>query len=1084
MKKIIVSAAMITAALAASAATPLWLRDVRISPDGREIAFTYKGDIYTVPAGGGTATRLTTMPSYESVPVWSPDSRRIAFASDRNGNFDIYVMNADGGEPRRLTTNSPSEIPEAFTPDGSAVVFSASIQDPASSALFPSGRMTELYSVPVAGGHTTQLLATPARMLSYMPDGKSFVYQDVKGFEDEWRKHHTSSVTCDLWLYDAASGKHTNLTARGGEDRNPVVTPDGSAMYYLAERDGGTFNVYRSKPEAGASPVRLTEFTTHPVRFLSRADNGLMAFTYDGEIYTMTDGGAPAKVAIEIVSDDAPAVENITVRPSWGVPSPDGKQMAFTARGDVYVTAVDYNTTRRITDTPATERHLAWGADNRTLYYTSERDGHYNVYRARLGRDADPNFANATLIDEAPLIAADDIERTYPQASPDGKSVAFIQDRCKLMVMDLATGNVRQLTDGSTIQRREGGFSYEWSPDSRWIVMEVIDNKHDPYTDIALLNVADGTYTNLTRSGYTDESPRFSPDGRSITFLTERYGMRNHASWGSQMDVMAVFLSRDALDRYNLDEEDYELLKDQEKKDAKAKKDDSADKKKKKGKKDKKDAEADSDDTPMLVELDGIRDRIVRLTPYSSDLSDAVITDDGEKLYYASAITDGYDVWSMELRDPEPSVAAHIGADSPVALMPDAEADNIFVVGNNTLKKLELKNDKLTAITQHAVMPLDRAAEREAMFRQVRNAERRQFYVEDMHGVDWDMMCDTYSRFLPHINNNYDFAEMLSELLGELNVSHTGGRYRAPSGSNTTGHLGLLYDMSYDGDGLRVDEILKRGPFDKAASKMTAGSLITAINGTVLNADTDYNALLNNVTGHRTLITFTTPDGVSHDEAILPITAGEENELLYRRWVDARAADVDRWSDGRLGYVHIPSMADDSFRPVYSDVLGKYNNREGIVIDIRWNGGGRMHEDIEVMFSGHKYLTQEVRGTETCDMPSRRWNKPSIMLMCEACYSNAHGTPWVYSNRKLGKLVGAPVPGTMTSVNSITMHDPSMVFGIPVIGYRTAEGNFLENSQLNPDIHVLNDPATVVRGEDTQLRTAVETLLRDIDAAK
>ncbi|MEE0979129.1 MAG: S41 family peptidase, partial [Muribaculaceae bacterium] len=187
---------------------------------------------------------------------------------------------------------------------------------------------------------------------------------------------------------------------------------------------------------------------------------------------------------------------------------------------------------------------------------------------------------------------------------------------------------------------------------------------------------------------------------------------------------------------------------------------------------------------------------------------------------------------------------------------------------------------------------------------------------------------------------------------------------------------------------------------------------------------------------------------------------------------------------GRLGYVHIKQMNDGSYRPVYADVLGKYNDREGIVIDIRHNGGGRLHEDIEVFFSGKKYLTQVVRGKETCDMPSRRWNKPSIMVQCEACYSNAHGTPWVYKTMGLGKLVGMPVPGTMTSVNWVTMQDPSMVFGIPVVGYKTAEGNYLENSQLEPDVMVPTNPANVINGDDIQLKTAVETLLKDLDAKK
>lgn len=208
------------------------------------------------------------------------------------------------------------------------------------------------------------------------------------------------------------------------------------------------------------------------------------------------------------------------------------------------------------------------------------------------------------------------------------------------------------------------------------------------------------------------------------------------------------------------------------------------------------------------------------------------------------------------------------------------------------------------------------------------------------------------------------------------------------------------------------------------------------------------------------------------------------SDLMYDRWIKQREADVERLSNGRLGYLHLQSMSDESFRAIYDKLLGKYVDKEGIVIDTRWNGGGRLHEDIEVLFSGKTYLTQEIHGVETTVMPSRRWNKPSIMVIGEANYSNAHGTPWVYKHCKLGTLVGMPVPGTMSSVNWETLQDPSLLYGMPVIGFRTAQGNYLENTQLEPDIKVANDPATIVKGEDTQLKVAVDTLLKQIDAQK
>lgn len=243
--------------------------------------------------------------------------------------------------------------------------------------------------------------------------------------------------------------------------------------------------------------------------------------------------------------------------------------------------------------------------------------------------------------------------------------------------------------------------------------------------------------------------------------------------------------------------------------------------------------------------------------------------------------------------------------------------------------------------------------------------------------------------------------------------------------------------------------------------------------------------MLNGKAGKKILVSFYDAQSKERwDEVVKPISGGTLSSLLYERWVKQRATDVDKWSNGRLGYVHIESMDDGSFRTVYSDILGKYNNREGIVIDTRFNGGGRLHEDIEVLFSGQKYLTQVIRGREACDMPSRRWNKPSIMVQCEANYSNAHGTPWVYKHRQMGKLVGAPVPGTMTSVNWVQMQDPDLIYGIPVVGYRLPDGSYLENKELEPDVYVLNAPETVVKGEDTQLKAAVDELLKELDAKK
>lgn len=1056
-----------------AASAPLWLRDVKISPDGSTIAFTYKGDIYTVPSEGGTASRLTTSGSYESSPVWSPDGKQIAFASDHHGSADVFVMPATGGQVKRLTSFSGSETPEAFSADGRFVYFSAVIQDPAESASFPSLRLPELYQVPVGGGAVKRVLATPAQRLSVAPDGSFLLYQDDKGTENEWRKHHTSSVTRGLWKYDFKTGEHTPLVDHAGEDRDPVVSPDGKTMLFLSERDGGSMNVYSlALDNVDAAPKALTSFKEHPVRFLSQGRNGLTAMTWDGEIYTMMPGRKPARLNVEIVADDyyAPSIMNVSSGAQDAVPSPDGKMVAFIRRGDLFVTSVEYPTTKQVTATPQAESAPTWGSDNRTIYYVSDRSGRPDLYVASLTRDDDPDFPNATAISDSSVFKSGNVERDSPQVSPDGKKLAYVEDRCRLMVMDIDSRKVTQLTDGSLAKARMG-VDFTWSPDSRWIAFTTVGHGHDPYMDLAIVNV-DGKnpeITPLTESAYFDESPRWSPDGSCVVFVSDRFGMRNQASWGSQSDVFAVFVNQDALDRFQMNEEDYKLLVDAESK----------------SKKEKKDSADDEADDLVKVEREGMADRLVRLTPFSSDLAGAVMDKKSEKLYFLTRVEKGYDLWQLDLRKGGASIAQKLGAGAPPSMAFDADASALFLLSGSMMKKITLPGSAKN-ITYNARMRLDRAAEREYMLEYVRDMEKKKFYVKDMHGVKWDALVDHYRRFLPHIDNNYDFSEMLSELLGELNVSHTGSGYRA-SGSpdETTADLGLLYDFDFDGPGLRVAEIVKGGPLAKASSAVKVGDVIVAVDGTEITADTDLASLLNGLAGHKVLIRVKPAKGGDEfEEVVKPITLGAMSSLLYDRWVAARAADVDSLSGGRLGYVHIRSMSDDSFRRIYTDILGKYNDREGIVIDTRFNGGGRMHEDIEILFSGEKYLTQVVRGVDVCDMPSRRWNKPSIMIQGEANYSNAHGTPWVYKTRGLGKLVGMPVPGTMTSVNWVTLQDPTMYFGIPVIGYRTADGSYLENKQLEPDVKVANTPARLAAGIDDQLRVAVDELLRDIDSKK
>lgn len=1052
-----------------------WIRYASISPDGQTIAFSYMGDIYTVPTSGGTAMPLTTNPAYDFKPVWSSKGDKLAFASDRHGNFDVFVVDAQGGIPQRLTYHSAGQTPNSFSPDDTEVLFSAAMEDLATNVQFPSGTLTELYKVSVEGGRVHQVLSVPALDAKMSADGSKILYYDRKGYENDWRKHHTSSVTRDVWVYDIKSGQHTQLSTFKGENREPVFG-EGDTIYYLNERSGH-FNVVKSSLSSPAQETALTDYTMHPVRFLSRANNGTLAYTWHGEVYTLVEGQEPKKVAINVVRDRiSNAIERKVLRSGATemAVSPNEKEVAFVVRGEVFVTSVEYGTTKRITDTPSQERSVSFSPDGKKLLYAAERNNSWNLYEASLTYPEEKYFHQATLITETPLLESDK-ETFQPAYSPDGKEVAFLEERTTLRVINLESKKVRTvLEDTYNYSYSDGDQYYQWSPDSKWFLVNFFEEGGWQYTDAGLV-AADGKKApvNLSKSGYTDAMPKWSMNGKAFIWMSDRQGFRSHGSWGSHSDVYAAFFDPEAYADFTLSKEEAEYAKEIEE----ATKEDEEEEKEDK-KKDKKKDEKKNEDLKLILE--GLEDRVERLTIHSSNLSDAVLTPDGTKLYYLARFESGYDLWVNDLKENKTELLLKLSGYSGNLSMSE-DGKTLYLISGGQLTKIETAGNKRSSIRFEAEMNLDAAGEREYIFEHAWRQVVKKFYVEDLHGAPWDELRQEYATKLAHINNNYDFAEMLSELLGELNASHTGSGYRAPSDGDRTATLGAFFDQSHQGDGLLIQEIVAKGPLWGADVEAEAGHIIEKIDGTPITADLNYYPLLNHKAGKRTLIELYDPKSKKRwSEIVKPISYGAFNNLLYERWVESRREETERLSDGKIGYVHVRGMNSASFREVYSEVLGRHRNKEALIVDTRFNGGGWLHDDLATLLNGIDYAKFVPRGQYVGKEPLNKWSKPSAVIVSESNYSDAHGFPFAYKALGIGKVVGMPVPGTMTAVWWETQIDPTLYFGIPQVGVADMNGVLQENTQLEPDVLVPQTKSLVVQGRDEQLEATVKLLLEDL----
>jgi tricorn protease len=1086
------------ASAASAAQSSLWLRDPAISPDGSRIAFRFEGQIWIAPTAGGSATPLTPSGFHAASPVWSPNGEMIAFASDRFGPTNIFVAPVRGGEAKRLTWYSLDEQPFSFAPDGKSVLFgSRRLGDATETFAFPnySEHGEQLYEVPVAGGRDVLTLPNAALDARWDREKRRLLYTGPS-IEQAFRQRQLSSAARQLWIYDAATGRHERLTSDAHESRNAVWSKSGD-VFYLSEASG-SLNVWRMTL-ADRKAVQITFFTRDPVRSLSISDNDDLAFSRGGDLYKIPSGAtAPQRIDVDLLHVDFTGDRPIrTSRIDDFVLSPNGREIALVSRGQIYVASMNGKYVKRITQGPGEQRTPSFSPDGRRLAYAAERDGHWSLYESRIALPDERNFCESTILEEK-LLQAGDPDATLPTYSPDGKRIAYVANRESVRVLDLASQSEVEVLPKGRNYAFEDTWSWwlSWSPDSKWIALPV---QPSGYIGNVAVAPADGSRpaVRVAPSGEDQWGGQWSADGGMLLWANDAAALHQAYAGDWTPEIEGVYASRAALDAFRaklreLVVADVALASDTPERAA-----ESSD--------EKAPAPAKTSrvkERQFTFESDGVEDRKVTLSQGPAHLAYYGLLADGVSVlqvdWSLNAEGNGFTATGTkrDLRQGQrktlfSGLAFQITgispdlAPSPVRISRDQKKLYFLSRANDTMATegvMEVDvakgTNRLIKISMDASR--DDAETRKAAFAQFWTLTKKRFFDLDMNGVDWDAVRGKYESFLPSVADSGDLAELLSEMEGELNASHTGSWFRSPPPlGERTASLGLYYDERYPGPGMKVAAVIAGGPFDAADTALRPGDLLRQIDGEDIPDEGGVRRILTGRANQLVAVTAEHPDGSRFTEKRAPVTLAREWQLALQRWKKRKRDETLAKSCGHLGYVHLAAMDARSYRDTFSEIFGRFGDADGLVVDIRYNSGGNLHNHLLTLLSGAAYLTfSPPRGGPDQIEPRDRWTKPSVVIMNAASYSDGSIFPHVYRDLKLGPLVGDPVAGTGTATwwaesNLI----PGLYYGMPQVPALELGGKRFENDEIAPDIAVASDPTAWDKGEDPQLDAAIKALM-------
>jgi tricorn protease len=995
-----------------------------ISPDGKLIAFSYLGDIWTVEAIGGVARPVTMHEAHDINPVFSPDGKWLAFSSNRHGQYDVFVAPAVGGKPRRLTFDSGNDMVNGWTPDGKSVVFASN-----RSTDFPFNMAC--YTIPVEGGNERRLPLFEGKESHFAPTGSAVAF--VRGPGTWYRRGYRGSSNDEIWIANPNGTSQKRLTTFDGQDGSPMWAPDGRKLYYVTEMGGkpGCANIVAQNLNTGlvaeGIPVRLTTHEDDTVRNARLSGNGeWIVYECGADLWVVSTRSSipPRKLAIEVNADDKSNTERsvtFTRDATEFALNADEDAAVVTVQGELFLVRLpDGGKATRLTDSPAFDHAATFSPDGKSIIFLSDRSGHEDIYSLEPDDVEHPELTKAHKFKVKRLTNTVEGELD-PRFSPKGDRVAFIRSG-KLWTMKPDGTDQKVLAGDAQV------FDYDWSPDGKMVVYARMDGS---FASELFIVASDGgsPAKNVTRYATYNGDVSWSRTGNKIGFIAQRRGLYSPHVLNLQKPGTPGAAGE-------IDWEDIHLRADRS--------------------------------AAMAADSAAVSPSGQQIAFRHSD--------NGDDLWVASA--NGSTVTRVTASDQAPKRIRWSRKTTGLIY---------FLNGSGELRSVRVtaSSAETSRVLFQAKMTVRRDEEFAEMFVQCWRALSDSFYDSKHHGADWAGVRAKFQPLVGHVAQKEDLYALVSMMLGELNASHLGISGKLPTPNEWTADLGLIFDDAYTGPGLKVAEVLNRGPADKRGLSIKAGDIVLAIDREEIAGKVNVSQLLNNKIGESVRLDVTSdpkdPKARRRVE-VVAVSRDRISQLMYDRWVRRNAEAVAKASGGTVGYIHIPAMDDAGLEVFMRALYSDHFDKEALVIDVRYNGGGFTHDHVLGYLAGkeHTFFRQRDGGSGlVLRSDQRRWTKPLVVMANNRSYSDAEIFPHAFRSLGLGKVVGEATGGFVIGTTSTSLIDGSR-FRLPRTGVFTNKGVNMERQGVIPDVAVAIAPEDWVRGIDTQLLKAVDVVAIDV----